>query len=430
MALNEEIGKTKEYIKIGNDFKAGDTFDRSDGNINRVTGANQTTVDQRKGNLLKGTELYNNKNSTSIPVASAGSPEPDIQKRCYIIVDKCKYELITTYLKSKQQINVFLIGNQLDYNPHYGTTGGFESSNYFYTLITSLSNYTTYINSWKFNNSRNLQSWSSTIYSGIFISKFNSRANVTNYNTNTSILNYSLQGKSFSTSPVVYLRKRDYVESTNFIADNLPDIPDLERNTILPYIFCNCYTAIGGVGVVPTGDTSFYYFEFRNSQWNYERYKNGSSVGSGIFTKPPCINGIYFAFITNNNASIHTNNGSDAATMQPLDYSGLKINSVNYSNITASFLIAAYPSIDKNYILLIYWYNNSFVIYKASFNESNVSKTVNATYESGVISSLSDFSKDRNYSFAICENTNSLIMYFCYKNSSENHPLYRLSFIK
>ena len=87
MALNEEIGKTKEYIKIGNDFKSGDTFDRSDGNINRVTGANQTTVDQRKGNLLKGTELYNNKNSTTIPVASAGSPDPDPQKRGYLVAN-------------------------------------------------------------------------------------------------------------------------------------------------------------------------------------------------------------------------------------------------------------------------------------------------------------------------------------------------------
>lgn len=49
MALNEEIGKTKEYIKIGNDFKPGDPI--------HGTGADQEKVNSKKGNLLCAGEL-------------------------------------------------------------------------------------------------------------------------------------------------------------------------------------------------------------------------------------------------------------------------------------------------------------------------------------------------------------------------------------
>ena len=58
MALNEEIGKIKEYIKIGSDFKAGDTFSRNEaGVITPETGANQEVVNSKKGNLLCAGEL-------------------------------------------------------------------------------------------------------------------------------------------------------------------------------------------------------------------------------------------------------------------------------------------------------------------------------------------------------------------------------------
>lgn len=119
MALNEEIGKTKEYIKIGSDFKAGDTFNRNDGNINRVTGAEQTTVDQRKGNLLKGTELYNNKNSTSIPVASAGSPDPDPQKRGYLVAN---HIIITNLDNWNANSHGFILSNEGPEKPGFRAT--------------------------------------------------------------------------------------------------------------------------------------------------------------------------------------------------------------------------------------------------------------------------------------------------------------------
>ena len=125
MAILDKIGVDQEYIKIGSDFKAGDTFDRSDGNITTVDGAEQATVDQRKGNLLKATELYNSKNSTSIPVASPGSPDPDPQKRGYLVAN---HILITNLGNWNENSHGFILSNEGPEKPGFRSTSSPSSS--------------------------------------------------------------------------------------------------------------------------------------------------------------------------------------------------------------------------------------------------------------------------------------------------------------
>lgn len=410
MALNEEIGKTKEYIKIGSDFKAGDTFDRSNGTINRVTGANQSTVDQRKGNLVKGTELYNIKNSTSIPVASPGNPDPDNQKRGYILMPKVtvnEYPLATN--------SFYLINCQMETTPTL-TVGSekkqYNSTNFCYLVEVRSDETLVRPITWRFTNLYDYTPESFSKAMWLCTYRLNRESFPASYNYTMLFYNSNTNSRLFAKS--LFLdnsreKTTSYVGSTSYIP-NLSQIPA----SSLP----NISDTTKFIGIANGGD----YNSFSSSNYSWTRYfiddfqiKIGSADDNSRYEidEHPTITGKYFSAIYM--TTIFTNvDGS----IQKFQLRNKNIKS-KYTSITLSVadnIWKSSPALKKslrdseNYIWLICYSNKKVYAVKAPISDLDKSVTYTADFEGSFDMGLTELDGIHT-NIAVCESENSLLIY-------------------
>lgn len=423
MALNEEIGKTKEYIKIGSDFKAGNTFDRSDGNINTVTGADQTTVDQRKGNLVKGTELYNSKNSTSIPVASPGAVEPDEQKRCYIIVDKCKIKKVGNYDPN----TTILFSNQFE-NTHLSKEA---LSNKQSLILIQWNKTTEEINfnyySWKWNDQTHepfykitFDGKSCSVVSSIFYTADNYSPDKY-YDHFPGLLKYISSTKSFETVtvPAIYQNYRKIVVRSTFTVSNT-SMPTIVDNITSGYLIFNQREIVYN-NKVPEENKKIYY-RLRTDTVGDMFYENsGQTESNTLFWS---INNNRIVGRESYDSIWYTGTDNNAGYIVSDVISDINVSSNVYSNIEHSnFQVASFDYTGNNFWLM-YVIDNYICFVKIPLHHTQWS-SYKADYE-GYLNENITLTKNISR-IAICEEENKgLIVYLLLQDSS----LYRLSLLK